>query len=645
MEVDTEMFEVKDDLAEQLIKQEPNEEMTDPLECDYSETYNPWNVPNVTEFLYFCCPECDLNFRQQNKDSFLQHANQHHPKSHEYLIQFGMKVKAAIVISVKRSENKIQPETKYKPRKEENQEVDEEKEDGVFDDALEEGSIPNEEETPEVVLEKGVFHDNPEEKYQCDSCVKSFGVKNTFIGHYKRLHGKYPKFKKNKEKKFWCDPCDKGYSSLKCFETHNKTYHKIPPLEPEVIKQEDGTLAYYCGYCDKTMHSTIEWTEHIEKAHPKPKTNKRIDPETGKTRFYCEKCDFWIDGKDSFRTHRKAHEKCTKPGNENCLICNATFDHLCFLVRHMKEKHSVDGHYKCPLCPKLFEIGKKRSKSNLEFHMAKSHDVGTIVKDRMVQCDLCGKEMANKFALKKHMRVVHEKIWDKVICDICGKVSKSKSDLQWHHQYYHAQYEVKEQDLKKKCEKCLEEFNDPEVFNEHLKTCLDELKDFKCSDCDLHWVSHLSLELHLTVSHKKVNFACRLCGKTFTTQSRLEGHIKQIHEKSNRVVCHLCAQSCFNQSYYQKHLAVKHGIGELKHKCDHCELKFFHENDLKIHVNVKHTQDTIYNCKKCSKTFLTKSASQNHFRIAHMLVNKCDVCSITYYNKRDLIKHKANSHH
>ena len=110
MDVDTEIVESKIDLANEFIKQEPDDEMIDPLECDFSEAYNPWNVPNVTEFLYFCCPECDLNFRQENKNSFLQHANQHHPKSHEYLPQFGLKakVKVAEVISVKKLENKIQ---------------------------------------------------------------------------------------------------------------------------------------------------------------------------------------------------------------------------------------------------------------------------------------------------------------------------------------------------------------------------------------------------------------------------------------------------------------------------------------------------------------------------------------------------------
>ena len=47
---------------------------------------NPWNVDTLEEFLYFCCPECDL--RDQSKVTFLQHALEKHPEAKDYVIQF-----------------------------------------------------------------------------------------------------------------------------------------------------------------------------------------------------------------------------------------------------------------------------------------------------------------------------------------------------------------------------------------------------------------------------------------------------------------------------------------------------------------------------------------------------------------------------
>ena len=51
-----------------------------------SDIENPWDVGNLEEFLYFCCPECDL--KDRSKTHFLQHALTEHPKSKECVQQF-----------------------------------------------------------------------------------------------------------------------------------------------------------------------------------------------------------------------------------------------------------------------------------------------------------------------------------------------------------------------------------------------------------------------------------------------------------------------------------------------------------------------------------------------------------------------------
>ena len=46
-----------------------------------SEEINPWSAKIIEDFLYFCCPECDV--KDQFKDSFIQHALENHPNSRE----------------------------------------------------------------------------------------------------------------------------------------------------------------------------------------------------------------------------------------------------------------------------------------------------------------------------------------------------------------------------------------------------------------------------------------------------------------------------------------------------------------------------------------------------------------------------------
>ena len=53
---------------------------------DKLETFNPWKVENIDQFLNYCCPECDT--KQKTKSDFIVHAIDAHPDSREYLPLF-----------------------------------------------------------------------------------------------------------------------------------------------------------------------------------------------------------------------------------------------------------------------------------------------------------------------------------------------------------------------------------------------------------------------------------------------------------------------------------------------------------------------------------------------------------------------------
>ena len=46
----------------------------------------PWNIESLEDFLFYCCPECEV--KKQSRDDFLQHALKNHPTSCDYLKQF-----------------------------------------------------------------------------------------------------------------------------------------------------------------------------------------------------------------------------------------------------------------------------------------------------------------------------------------------------------------------------------------------------------------------------------------------------------------------------------------------------------------------------------------------------------------------------
>ena len=46
---------------------------------------NPWLVPNIDEFLYYCCPECDIKTKEPGE--LFDHAVQQHQLAKETLTE------------------------------------------------------------------------------------------------------------------------------------------------------------------------------------------------------------------------------------------------------------------------------------------------------------------------------------------------------------------------------------------------------------------------------------------------------------------------------------------------------------------------------------------------------------------------------
>ena len=50
-------------------------------EKEQKDIINPWHMTSLSDFLFYCCVEC--NFKDKNEEKFVYHATSHHPKSRE----------------------------------------------------------------------------------------------------------------------------------------------------------------------------------------------------------------------------------------------------------------------------------------------------------------------------------------------------------------------------------------------------------------------------------------------------------------------------------------------------------------------------------------------------------------------------------
>ena len=323
-----------------------------------------------------------------------------------------------------------------------------------------------------------------------------------------------------------------------------------------------------------------------------------------------------------------------------CCLCDMRFEDTDLLKLHIKQIHcnETKDSLQCNECPMRFPIKKYQE---FLYHLKEDHGLG----DYLNRCDQCDQAFETKLHLKHHKNTKHTEK-PLVFCQKCGKSFQTVGGLNGHMQHVHGEKKVTPQDTIKKCDTCDIEFESPILFDMHLKSCLKELKDFPCKFCDTKWVSHLSLELHVVVEHKKLLVVCEICGSILRDKYYLHSHMRQVHLKARSCVCHVCARVLSTKGRLNEHLAAVHGIGEKKHQCEICHERFSAKQMLNEHFEKVHDTDNVYQCSYCPKTFQVKGYLRTHVKNIHgnHKPNKCDRCDAAFLTKRDLVKHKTSVH-
>ena len=360
---------------------------------------HPWQIKSIYELQYFICPSCD--FKNQNKQEFIHHANEIHPEAIHYL-------KTTIEDNSLEDvwcpwEIKIEFSTTF-----------ENENNLYYDDRI--GNYPD------------VKNDNYMEaamKYEND-----YPIDNEISKSHHPFVPKLPKgitLQKTKQVK------PKTSTTSKCI--YNKN-------ENACIKNQDE-LRFKCDFCSKFIKKKL-LNEHIKNHHEK--ANKNI----------CEFCpNFTCKDSTQLREHiRAVHEKIRDLQCETCgkkflrkkelRIHNLTFHEkaftflctLCgkgFVAEWMRNQHNKMVHERvkniiCNFCEELFAHNKE-----LKAHIISKH--GGI---KQQICQTCGKSYITELDLKIHISCQHvgrKKIdpsLKKHQCEVCGKSFLYKKDLNDH---------------------------------------------------------------------------------------------------------------------------------------------------------------------------------------------------------------------
>ena len=578
-----------------------------PLETK-PDVANPWNVESLEHFLYYNCPECEV--KHETKAKFIIHAVDAHPRSHPFIPNFDIKEEKDFIDD---SENGYGVYDNFDTSNDFIKQEDEDDSDSdyfigepICELEAKEGILAKPKPKTKPMKRKLTDPDYGGGDYHCRQCSKSFVTKQSLDGHIKRMHteGGEPRKKVGRPAK---------YTSVRVTDPSGDNKNDDSPKK-RVYRCDDHNLDFNC----------VElYYRHNKRYHP-----HLVTPLKSK-----------VKSEDGDDVPVKAYAAVPEKDPHQCCLCGAIYEDKSLFKLHMAQDHLTNDVFNCQVCNTKF---LKTKCFDFVFHLTSVHGIGEYI----YKCETCGLGMKSKGDLKSHISSKHLKT-KTAFCEKCGKGFQAPSALLVHMKSEHSELQITPKDMVKSCDKCHQEFNSSALLDCHLEACLNQNKDFQCKFCEKKWVSHLSLELHLVLEHRKLMYGCEICGWVTPIKTKLGPHKKRIHDKEFDFFCHICAKplSCKNKLIV--HLANVHGEGEKKFKCSECDKRFATNYALKRHFEYTHDTSTIYQCDQCLKTFQLKDYLTTHIRTVHKKYkpNKCDICDEAYLYKRDLIKHKANVHH
>ena len=313
---------------------------------------NPWFAENFSDFLYYCCPECEE--RNKSKELFVKHALEHHINSKECL---------QILLNQEKFYDGMMP-IKCELNDDENLNFSNEfSEEMNISDNYEQKPDINEqnpyiyEQNPYVYDQKpDIYEQNPDTSEQTQDISEQ---------------------KPNISE-----------------QTHD--IYEQKPTKTEILIKENKYKEHVCLKCGKSYTCQTSLKYHM-KVHE------------GIKDFKCDHCELTFTAKHSkFKHMRIVHEGIKGPKNYKCELCGKAFSKPYDLNRHGKvhiekpkiiKKSTENQEHKCQECGKVYKSGPA-----LRYHLK----VHSGVKN--YQCEDCDKAFFARCDLEKHVRTVHEGI-------------------------------------------------------------------------------------------------------------------------------------------------------------------------------------------------------------------------------------------
>lgn len=340
--------------------------------------------------------------------------------------------------------------------------------------------------------------------HQCDICHKRFLTQLRLRTHLENIHNS-PKDGETEEKIYKCHICSKILT----------TYHN---LKRHVRNHEKSSGSVKCTLCSKELTDKLHLRQHVEEMHPethqcpfcqKVFSNKKICKAHELTHperyvYKCDMCKKMFLNETRLEKHKTVFHR-----DPHCRYCEKEIKDPTKLFNHERRHEMYKNKFPCQLCPKVF-----RTPSGLKYHM--SVHTGKYA----VYCEICGKGMHSEIVLEEHKATHTKEI--RYTCELCGRNFSSNSTYRMHRKWH-------DDPLPYKCKICDRKFKHTSILAVHMRRAHTGERPYKCPHCPYTFSVSSTLHKHIILHTKKYPHNCKLCGKGFTTRTKIARHMAKVH--------------------------------------------------------------------------------------------------------------------
>ncbi|XP_063702483.1 uncharacterized protein LOC134832401 [Culicoides brevitarsis] len=289
-----------------------------------------------------------------------------------------------------------------------------------------------------------------------------------------------------------CQQCTEmpSFDTLNKLRDHNRAAHslKVTTIEccSKIFKKRGQLLDHAKSHINPEELTCLECNKicanrYRLKLHAAQHQNSQKS-------FACPTCEKRFLTSCNLKAHEKTHlssEEKAAMKTHVCQTCQSAFMSKSLLAHHIRQIHEKRYTCICDICARSF-------KTKMHFLSHYRH-VHTNPDQIRVQCQICGKWVANEQALKKHVRLNHDDPGPHV-CSECGKEAPTKNALISHERYMHKSAN------KFKCQFCVKCFKKPIHLREHLTTHLGGVL-YRCDFCEKTFNSGANYFKHRKQKH------------------------------------------------------------------------------------------------------------------------------------------------